>query len=153
MFSIISTLWNFFSSGAFKWTAIAIAFAVLSVLYFSARISNANLNTTIATQRADINTLTANIAHLKRLNEQYLQTLSNKDSEVIKINGLLEKCYQANEEHQAALDQIQEIMNTPVPPQGEVVNETKEYTPVTPYQTKRGLQFVNEQISRITPVS
>lgn len=153
MFSIISTLWNFFSSGAFKWTAIAIAFAILSVLYFSARIDNANLNTTIATQKADINTLTANIVHLKSLNEQYLQAMTNRDSEIMKMNGLLKKCYQANEEHQAALDQIQEIMNTPVPPQGEVVNETKEYTPVTPYQTKRGLQFVNEQISRITPVS
>ena len=153
MFSVISTLWNFFSSGAFKWVIVIITFTTLLFLYFSSRIDNANLNTVIATQEANINTLNANIVHLKSLNKQYSQALSNKDNETMKMNDLLKKCYQANDEHQTHLDQIQEIMNTPTPSQEETIEEVKEYTPVTPYQTKRGLQFVNEQMSRITPVS
>lgn len=152
MFSIISTLWNFFSTGTAKWIVIALSFVTLLTLYFLSRIENANLETTIAIQASNINTLRANITHLEGLNEQYTQALTNKDDEAVKLNTLLSKCYRESQERQQYLDQIQEIMNRPTPstPDEDTVAEVN-YVPVTKYQTKRGLQFVNDQMARITP--
>ena len=154
MLSFLSSVYNFIFSNAGKWFLIGLAFVILLILYYTARLNISELKLTIAQKDQEIEILNDNIVHLNTTIVDCETRLSVKQSESDNIQSLLAKCYQDAQEQRKYLDEIETIMNTPEPvtditTNEDVPDESTEYTKVTPYQTQQGLMFVNRQFERI----
>lgn len=71
--------------------------------------------------------------------------------EVEDVNSKLSQCYLLLEETRNSLFEIDAIMSTPDEelPETDEPAKVQEFEPVTPSQTKRGLDFVNKQLERV----
>lgn len=128
----------------------------------------------IAYQRYQISVLTSNVEEYKKSIVNLESQISAKNDEidltnknVSLSNSRLTQCYTQLRETLKAQKEIDTIMMETEPTEEEsskslvekdVINPTEAklvvtevpYTPVTKYQMKRGLEFVNKQMGRIT---
>lgn len=120
--------------------------AVLCGVLYSKQSDITEYEKIMARQAHNISTLQANQVQLESNLERLSQTLVNSKDEAENIQRLLAKCYDARDEQQKHLDEIERIMSskddTDTPIEGE-------YEKVTPSQTAAGLGFANRQLSRL----
>lgn len=144
-------LLSLFKSIPLKWLGVGVAVIGLSIaLGWQIYLKNSF--------KADLEKADAQIESLQQAIDALETSKKSEEAktelafgEVEDVNSKLSQCYLLLEETRNSLFEIDAIMSTPDEelPETDEPAKVQEFEPVTPSQTKRGLDFVNKQLERV----
>lgn len=144
-------LLSLFKSIPLKWLGVGVAVIGLSIaLGWQIYLKNSF--------KADLEKADAQIESLQQAIDALETSKKSEEAktelafgEVEDMNSKLSQCYLLLEETRNSLFEIDAIMSTPDEelPEADEPAKVQEFEPVTPSQTKRGLDFVNKQLERV----
>lgn len=144
-------LLSLFKSIPLKWLGVGVAVIGLSIaLGWQIYLKNSF--------KADLEKADAQIVSLQQAIDALETSKKSEETkaelasgEVEDMNSKLSQCYLLLEETRNSLFEIDAIMSTPDEelPEADEPAKVQEFEPVTPSQTKRGLDFVNKQLERV----
>lgn len=146
---IINKVLSFVYDGSGKWILIAGIFIYLLVRMYNAEKEILSLENVVQTKNMEIAALNDSIVHLNSSVEKYSVMLTNRTMENANVNKLLEKCYaekQTTDQYNAQIEAIMKDMETELE---ELDTKNEPVKIVTDAQRFKGIEFVNNQYTRI----
>jgi len=144
-------LLSLFKSIPLKWLGVGVAVIGLSIaLGWQIYLKN-SFKADLEKADAQIESLQQAIDALETSKKSEETKAELASGEVEDMNSKLSQCYLLLEETRNSLFEIDAIMSTPDEelPEADEPAKVQEFEPVTPSQTKRGLDFVNKQLERV----
>lgn len=144
-------LLSLFKSIPLKWLGVGVAVIGLSIaLGWQIYLKN-SFKADLEKADAQIESLQQAIDALETSKKSEETKAELASGEVEDMNSKLSQCYLLLEETRNSLFEIDSIMSTPDEelPETDEPAKVQEFEPVTPSQTKRGLDFVNKQLERV----
>jgi type II secretory pathway pseudopilin PulG len=144
-------LLSLFKSIPLKWLGVGVAIIGLSIaLGWQIYLKN-SFKADLEKADAQIESLQQAIDALETSKKSEETKAELASGEVEDMNSKLSQCYLLLEETRNSLFEIDAIMSTPDEelPEADEPAKVQEFEPVTPSQTKRGLDFVNKQLERV----
>lgn len=144
-------LLSLFKSIPVKWLGVGVAIVgLLIALGWQTYLKN-SFKADLEKANAQIESLQQAVDALETSKKTEATKAELASGEADDMNSKLSQCYLLLEETRNSLSEIDAIMNTPEEELPEAYEPAKvpEFEPVTPSQTKRGLEFVNKQLERV----
>jgi type II secretory pathway pseudopilin PulG len=144
-------LLSLFKSIPVKWLGVGVAIlGLLIALGWQTYLKN-SYKADLEKANAQIESLQQAVDALETSKKTEATKAELASGEADDMNSKLSQCYLLLEETRNSLSEIDAIMNTPEEelPEAYEPDKVQEFEPVTPSQTKRGLEFVNKQLERV----